>query len=52
MNTRPQTNVTENRLTSQVGAAGIGDAATMAGRFFRLYWWRTPVAVGLVEDCS
>lgn len=49
---RPQTTATESRLTSPVGAAGIGDAATLAGRFFRLYWWRTPAAVGLVEDCS
>jgi hypothetical protein len=50
MNIRHQTTVTESRLTSQGGV--VGDAATLGGRFFRLYWWRMPRAVGLVEDCS
>ncbi len=41
---------TEIRRISQRGGAASDRPA--GGRFFRFYWWRTPPAVGLVEDCS
>jgi hypothetical protein len=52
MNPRPQITRTEGKRTSQLGVVGVFGAATLGGRFFRLYWWRTPSAVGPVEDCS
>ena len=41
---------TEIRRTNQTG--GALSAGLAGGRFFRFYWWRTPAAVGLVEERS